>query len=218
MEEANENSTTEYNERESDASQGNPAIARKSELKPVELKLTILGQSRIGKTALLHSYIYNKYLTDLESTIEDKYSIPTEVEGFKCNINITDTSGEEDYQNMLDSWINSSDGFLLTYSIDNKESFEAIKLRYDKIMELKKGQKFYILVIGCKSDLENARQVQKEEVEKYCKSRDMKFLETSSLQNKNVKEAFLMVVGELLRVQYPEYFEKNRDRKKCYCF
>ena len=34
-----------------------------------------------------------------------------------------DTAGQDDYQAMLDSWINFADGFILVYAINDEESF-----------------------------------------------------------------------------------------------
>ena len=69
---------------------------------------------------------------------------------------------------MLDTWINSADGFILVYSIDNKESFESTKTRYDRIMKLKADQKVSVVIVGNKCDLEDKRQISREEVENYC--------------------------------------------------
>lgn len=188
--------------------------------KPTELKICILGQPKIGKSALLHCYIYNKFMTDLESTIEDKYSIPVEIDGIQCNINITDTSGEDEYQQMLDSWISSSEGFILGFSIDNKDSFEKIKTKYEKILEIKENKKFYVLITGCKCDLERNRNVGSEEVDEFCKKNKIKYLETSAVKGINVKETFLDVVSELLKIKFPERYKKEVKRKGkiCYCF
>ena len=42
-------------------------------------------------------------------------------------IEVLDTAGEDDYQNMLDSWINFGDGFLLVFAINDEESFKLLE-------------------------------------------------------------------------------------------
>ena len=187
----------------------------------VPLKIAVLGQSMVGKSALTFRFINNKFPTEHDTTIEDSYSIPAKIDDIQCQLEILDTAGQDDYQTMLDTWINSADGFILVYSIDNKESFESTKTRYDKIMKLKEGQKVFIIIVGNKCDLEEKRQVSKEEVANYCKESKIDFLEASALNTINVKESFLGVARGLLQINFTEKYKKNDGeigKKRCYCF
>ena len=188
----------------------------------VPLKIAVLGQSMVGKSALTFRFINNKFPTEHDTTIEDSYSIPAKIDDIQCQLEILDTAGQDDYQTMLDTWINSADGFILVYSIDNKESFESTKTRYDRIIRLKEGQKVSIIVVGNKCDLEDKRQVSKEEVEKYCNEMNISFLEASALNTINVKESFLTVSRGLLQINFPEKYNKksygNSEKGRCRCF
>ena len=188
----------------------------------VPLKIAVLGQSMVGKSALTFRFINNKFPTEHDTTIEDSYSIPAKIDDIQCELEILDTAGQDDYQTMLDTWINSADGFILVYSIDNKESFESTKTRYDRIIRLKEGQKVSIIVVGNKCDLEDKRQVSKEEVEKYCNEMNISFLEASALNTINVKESFLTVSRGLLQINFPEKYNKkgdgNSEKGRCRCF
>ena len=189
----------------------------------IELKIAVLGNSMVGKSALTFRFINNKFPTEHDTTIEDSYSIPTRINDFDCQLEILDTAGQDDYQTMLDTWINASEGFLLVYSIDNKESFESLKSRIDRIKSLKEGSKFAVVIVGNKCDLENKREVQKDEVEKFANSKGLMFLEASALQTINVKEAFLAVAQEMIKVKFPEKFKGGKgddgsEKKMCYCF
>ena len=188
----------------------------------IQLKIAVLGQSMVGKSALTFRFINNKFPTEHDTTIEDSYSIPAKIDDMQCQLEILDTAGQDDYQTMLDTWINSADGFLLVYSIDNKESFESTKTRFDRIKKLKDGQRISICVVGNKCDLEDKRQVTKDEVEKYCKSNGIVSIEASALNTINVKESFLIVARGLLMNMYPEKYNNKGDgknsNKKCRCF
>ncbi len=188
----------------------------------IPLKIAVLGQSMVGKSALTFRFINNKFPTEHDTTIEDSYSIPCKIDDIQCQLEILDTAGQDDYQTMLDTWINSADGFLLVYSIDNKESFESTKTRFDRICKLKDGQRISICVVGNKCDLEDKRQVSKAEVEKYCNPKNIQCMEASALNTINVKESFLIVARGLLQNMFPEkYKEKGNSTgasKKCRCF
>jgi GTPase KRas protein len=188
----------------------------------VPLKIAVLGQSMVGKSALTFRFINNKFPTEHDTTIEDSYSIPAKIDDIQCQLEILDTAGQDDYQTMLDTWVNSADGFILVYSIDNKESFESTKTRYDRIIKLKEGQKVSIVVVGNKCDLADKRKVSREEVDSYCKSHHINFLEASALNTINVKETFLLAARGLLQINFPEKYSKKGNAggstKRCYCF
>jgi small GTP-binding protein len=189
----------------------------------VPLKIAVLGQSMVGKSALTFRFINNRFPTEHDTTIEDSYSIPAKIDDIQCQLEILDTAGQDDYQTMLDTWINSADGFLLVYSIDNRDSFESTKTRFDRILKLKQGHKISVVIVGNKCDLEDRRQVPKEEVENYFRkiNKSIVTLESSALNTINVKESFLCVARGLLQFSFPEKY-KNMDskggKKKCYCF
>jgi len=84
---------------------------------------------------------------------------------------------------MLDNWINFAEGYLLVYSIDDKESLEVIKGKYERIQRSKVGQAYSVVVVGNKVDLdkEGKREVLLEEVEKLCKLWKVKHIEASAL-------------------------------------
>ena len=187
----------------------------------IQLKISVLGNSMVGKSALTFRFINNKFPTEHDTTIEDSYSIPTRINDHDCQLEILDTAGQDDYQTMLDTWINASEGFLLVYSIDNKESFEALKVKFDRIKQLKEGQQFSVVIVGNKCDLEDKREVTKEEVENYAKSKNLQFLEASALNTINVKEAFLAVAQELIKQRFNNGGNNNGGdsmKKRCFCF
>ncbi len=132
-----------------------------------------------------------------------------------------DTAGQDDYQTMLDSWIASADGFILVYSIDDKESFDVLKAKYDRIIKNKIGEKPSIIMVGNKCDLIDKRKISQEEAEKKAKSLNINFLEVSALEKINVKETFLVVAKELLVKKAKIDTSSKQDvdpKKRCYCF
>ena len=111
--------------------------------------------------------------------------------GEERNFKILDTAGEDDFQKMIDEWIKVADGFLLVYAINDKESFEALKSKVNKIKKNHKD-KAPVVVVGNKCDLESKREVDNQIAENYAKSIGAKYYETSALtdENKNCKVVF----------------------------
>jgi GTPase KRas protein len=91
-----------------------------------------------------------------------------------------DTAGQDDYQGMLDSWINFAEGFLLVFAINDKDSFESLVSRRDRILKLKKGQNCPIVLVGNKCDLEKERAVTQAEANEVARQWNAKYIETSA--------------------------------------
>ena len=169
--------------------------------KPVQFKLVVLGKSLVGKSALTYRFINDQFPKEHDTTIEDQYKVSTQIDGFNCLVEILDTAGQDDYQSMLETWINFGSGFLIVYSIDDVESFVEAKKKYEKLVSIKGGEPFSCILVGNKCDLGNdMRKVSKKEGEEFAKSKKIPFLEASALTKINVKECFHKVSHDLLEL------------------
>ena len=108
---------------------------------PINIKIAILGKTLVGKSALTYRFICDKFPNEHDTTVEDQYKMSLTIDGKKCDLEILDTAGQDDYQTMLDTWIEFGDCYLLVYSIDDMESFKTIKKRYERICEIKKARR-----------------------------------------------------------------------------
>ncbi len=130
-----------------------------------------------------------------------------------------DTAGQDDYQTMIDSWIGSADGFLLVYAVDDIESFESIKGKYERIIKNKQREKPPIIIVGNKCDLKDRRKVESKDAESMAKQLNVHFMEVSALEKINVKEAFLVIAKELLlKKENIDDTDNSENKKRCYCF
>ena len=179
--------------------------------KPLEVKLVILGKSLVGKSALTYRFINDQFPKEHDTTIEDQYKINMSIDGFNCLLEILDTAGQDDYQSMIETWINFGSGFLLVYSIDDIESFNEVKKKYDKLVQIKGKELFSCILVGNKCDLgDDLRKVSQKEAEDFANSKEIPFLEASALNKINVKESFVKVVHDLLT--------KTQERNKAGLF
>ena len=149
----------------------------------VDLKMVLLGATEVGKTALIHRFINDSYPEEYDATIEEKYNVEDyKFDGINCRLQILDTSGDEDYQNMLDTYIEFTNCYLLIYSINNENSFKEVKTKYERICQVKEKEKENIIVVlvGNKCDLPiNERKVSTNEAGEYANKNGMKCLESS---------------------------------------
>ena len=181
------------------------------------LKLCLLGNTSVGKTTLINKFLDEKNEKGCEKTVEEQYSKNIKIKGEDCSLEIVDTGGAEDYLGNLDVWIRSSEGFMLVYSINDKETFDGLKIRYDVIVKCKKEKKYSVIIVGNKKDLEKERAVSKEEVEKFCSENELKYYEVSAQDDNDdkIEKIFLKIAKKIFKNKYPQEQETNQIIKKC---
>ena len=163
-----------------------------------KIKIMVIGESLVGKTALITKYTKNKfggaYLTTVGIDFQDKF---LNINGKEIKIELWDTAGQERFRNIAKNYFQSSDGFLLVYDLTKKSSFEKLDFWNEQINLNAPKETKYILV-GNKKDLENQREVQIEEGEDFAKKNNIKFYETSAKDGTNVINVFETLAKEIV--------------------
>ena len=162
-----------------------------------KIKIMILGETLVGKTAIITRYtkkiFAENYLTTVGIDFQNKQ---LNINGKKINVEIWDTAGQERFRNIAKTYFQSSDGFLLVYDITSKDSFNKLNDWYDQI-KISAPENSKCIIAGNKSDLEEKRQVKKEEGEKFASDNNLKFYETSAKDDKNINIVFELLSNEI---------------------
>jgi len=155
-----------------------------------EFKITVLGGGAVGKSALTIRYITGEFEQIYDPTIEDSYSkqVGNDV------IHILDTAGQEEFSALQDQWIRDGDGFVIVYSVTNKESIVEAGAIRDKIIRILdvdlEKQILPLVLVGNKCDLERERAISKQEGEDKGKEWKCVWMESSAKDRINVDKAF----------------------------
>ena len=107
---------------------------------------------------------------------------------------------------MMDMWISFAEGFLLVFALNDRESYEAVKSKRERVIKGKHNENVPLVLVGNKQDLENERQVEYNEAKALADSWGIEYIETSAKTNFNCKEAFEKLSRKIL--------EKNNNKKK----
>ena len=147
--------------------------------------------------------------------MEDSYKIEiTTQSGEKKEFVILDTAGEEDYQNMIDTWIKVAKGFILVFAINDSESFEVIKSKIKRI-EKNEANNLPIILVGNKCDLIDKRVISEQQANDFAKSIGSVYYETSALNdiNGNIKTIF----NECAKMILNNNNDDGNLKKRCFC-
>ena len=178
-----------------------------------KIKIMIIGESKIGKTSLISRYCNNEFYGAYLSTIGIDFQIKNiMLNNKKIRLQIWDTAGEERYRNIAKNYFQSSDGFIVVYDISNSDSFDKLDNWIEQIKN-NSQEKSKMILFGNKSDLEDIRQVSKEEGEEYARKNNLSFFEVSAKEGTNVQEGFEFFVKEILNSFSPNENYKKRKSK-----
>ena len=192
-------------------------------------KVLLIGNSDVGKSSLILRYVDQIWNDVFVPTIGVDFKVKSlEVDKKLVKMQIWDTAGQERFRNVISSYFKGAHGILLIYDITAKDSFKELENWLGEVERNANSQVLKIL-IGNKCDLEDKREISKDEGESFAMRNGMQFMETSAKLNTNVNEAFealAKIMVESSNKRNAVKFEKktikvdkganlNTQKKKC---
>ncbi|XP_010217698.1 PREDICTED: NF-kappa-B inhibitor-interacting Ras-like protein 2 [Tinamus guttatus] len=114
-------------------------------------KVVVCGQAAVGKTSILEQLLYGNHVvgSDMVETQEDIYvgSIETE-RGVREQVRFYDTRGLRDGLELPKHCFSCTDGYVLVYSTDSKESFKRVELLKKEIDKSKDKKEFVAITLA----------------------------------------------------------------------
>ena len=176
-----------------------------SESSEMIFKIIIIGDSTTGKTNILSRYLNNNFDKNSKATIGVELGSKSfKIKNDTINCQIWDTAGQERYRSVTTAYYKGAVGALVVYDTTNKESFQNVD---NWITDLRNyaDKKVSVILVGNKNDLENEREVKKEQGEIKSKDYGIAFLETSALTGTNIEIAFKTLVEEVYNKCHKEF-------------
>lgn len=188
-----------------------------------KIKLIILGDYCVGKTAIIRRQCENIFDDYYTSTIGvDFFNFRTTINNEKIKVYIWDTAGQEKFKTIIKSYYNGTNGALLVYDITDRQSFNNLDKWISDLNE--RGFEGKIMIVGNKNDNERNRVVDKTEAINYCIQNDYLFMECSSKENINIEELFKIFIENVYYnmksiIKYDKFhsFELEKKMQKTCC-
>ena len=174
-----------------------------------------LGISSIGKTSFILRFTENSFQNMFYSTVGiDCKSKIIEIKNIKYKLLFYDTAGQERFKSLAPNLIKKAHGIIIMYDITNKSSFDSIPDIIKNIKE-EKGDYFPMILIGNKKDLEQDREIKKEEGEELASKNGIEYFEISNKEGINIQEAGFSIVNKILETRKDDniVIDSNRSSK-----
>ena len=174
---------------------------------PTEMifKIIIIGDLASGKTNILAKYLTNTFEPNSTPTI----GVEMKVKDFKIKEDLVkaqfwDTAGQEKYDSLTTSYYKGAKGALIVYDITQKSSFDKIESLLKKLRD-NSNKNVSVILVGNKCDLEDNREVLKEDGEELAKKLKIKFMEVSAKTGENLDKLFQNLIDEVYEKYNKEF-------------
>ena len=181
----------------------------------LKCKITLIGESSVGKTSFIKQYISETFLQEEKSTIggEREYKI-IEVNGEKIRLCFWDTAGQEKFRSLSRIFINKSNIVIFVYDITNKNSFEQIKSYwYPTTIEVLGKENVVYGIAANKSDLYQNEEVKFDDAQLFAKEINAIIEETTAINHKQIDQLINELIAEFLKKKSVENNQPNNTSK-----
>ncbi|BFZ59451.1 Ras-related protein Rab-39B [Saitoella coloradoensis] len=161
------------------------------------LKILLIGNSSVGKSALMLRFTNDMWVPEESSTtigVDFKVKMVT-VGGKQYKLTVWDTAGQERFRTLTKSYYRNAQAVLV--DITNRATFEELP-RWFKELEANTASDIVKVLVGNKLDKESSRAVTTEEGEDMADRYNVGFLEASAKSKTHVEECFMEMVETII--------------------
>ncbi|TKR68200.1 hypothetical protein L596_024215 [Steinernema carpocapsae] len=159
------------------------------------MKVAILGEANVGKTALLNRFVFDRYEHDYKFTVgADFYDKTVETKtGEKVHLQIWDTAGHERFHSILPAIVKDANVTILVYDVTDESSFHHIAY-WKMFVQIQCRNNPFLMIVGTKADDVKRRKVSLQTLRIYAGGDS--YIETSAKTGMNVDTLFQIVASK----------------------
>lgn len=176
-------------------------------------KIVLLGEGGVGKSALTMQFVSHCFLDYHDPTIEDAYQRQAVIDGESGLLDILDTAGQQEFTAMREQYMRSGEGFVIMYSITDRQSFREVSQAKKQIERLRRSEDIPMVLVANKTDLESKREVTTEEGQALAQEFDCPFFETSAALRQFVDDVFHSLIRQIRRKERMGLKSTQKDKK-----
>ena len=165
----------------------------------LQFKYIMVGDSGVGKSCILHHFIFNRFKKDSTQTIGVDFSSKNIIinNNVKIKLQIWDTAGQEKFRSVVKNYYRGAIGVLIVFDLTKNETFSHVKLWLNDVKNYARNE-CSIIIIGNKNDLNNKRNVKNSFVESFCEENNCLYIETSAINGENINKTFIKLSENIM--------------------
>lgn len=158
-----------------------------------EVKLCLLGDAGVGKSSIVHRFVYDAFKPTMESTIGAAFltkSVTLDSTTYKYQI--WDTAGQEKYRALAPMYYRGAAAAIIVYDITVEQTFAAVKTWVRELKQYAEPD-IVLAIAGNKCDLDDLREIQFKDAMDYAEMQRAIFVETSAKTAVNIGALFVEI-------------------------
>ena len=164
-----------------------------------KFNVVLIGDSGVGKTAILTRYTEDNFRDCLIKTIGIDFRVKTvRVKEKIVKLQVWDTAGQERFNSITPIYCRKADGIIFVYDVTSQNSFENIVRWVERLKEQTQENVSYV-IIGNKVDLKEERSVTTEKGKELSRDIGVQFLEVSAKDGCCVNDAFYILMKAIIK-------------------
>jgi len=169
-----------------------------------DIKITVVGDTSVGKTSLLISYTTNSFPSEHVPTVFDNYSANAIVDDESITLGLWDTAGSAEFNELRPLSYPGTDAFIVCYSIIDINSLQCVQAKWvPEISQHCPGCP--IILVGTKLDLRSKPEahsgglVSVQDAEKMAKQINaVTLIECSALTQEKLADVFQQTIRAVI--------------------
>ena len=164
-----------------------------------EFQICVIGDAGVGKSSIIQRFANKSFSEAYVPTIGvDFESAVLQVDGSLVRIKIYDLSGQPRFLACAAKHIATSDAFLYVYDVTQRDSFISIKEWYKIVNKQAKASNLPRILLGNRLDQRHRRMTCTVEAKEFSIPENMKYIETSAANGKNVDALFYILAHDVI--------------------
>lgn len=180
-----------------------------------DCKVTLIGDSGVGKTSIIGRFISGIFTEDSMSSSGANYSQKIyQNNNQKLRLNIWDTAGQEKFRALGRNFYKNSYIICLIFDITCRQTFENIKeIWYPEIKQY--GEKYNILsIVGNKCDLFEEEEVKEEEARDFANQIGGQYFLVSAKNGNGIDVMFKTLANNFLNASFKDKIDELKTIRR----
>ena len=169
-------------------------------------KLIVIGDSGVGKTALVQRLSEKAFPIEYQSTIGLDFASKTIMIQNHTLIKsyIWDTAGQETFSSIIASYYRDIAGAIIVFDVTNRDSFDRCVFWLSELDNKRRSLRdISVILLGNKID-HNNRDVSEEEANQFAKDHGLLYMETSAKTRQNIEVFYRVFIHHIFENMDPE--------------
>ncbi|KAM4699373.1 ras-related protein Rab-7L1 [Discoglossus pictus] len=173
-------------------------------------KVLVVGDAKVGKTSLLHRYVYDMFCRDYKMTIGVDFALKVVQwsDSETVRLQLWDIAGQERFTSMTRLYYKQASACVIMFDLTNADSFRNSmmwKEDLDSKVTLPNGDPVPCILLANKCDL-SPWAVTRDEIDMFSKEHNfIGWTETSVKENKNINESMRVLIERMMESRGPGY-------------